>query len=172
MTEKGDMTVGEKGQLSVQLKSAAPVGLAVVTLRFDPKVIKVGNVSAGKLFVNGKPTITQSIDPTGMVLISVAPAVGATVSGEGSLLNIEFEAIGAGNSALAFDPSNVHFVAVDGHLTTLQLNSTTLKVKQPDGPPPPKPISNQSSRQSQSAGTKFDTVALAVATGFGQTWIP
>src|SRR5207249_943469 len=97
VTEKSDMTVGEKGQLSVQLKSTAPVGLAVVTLRFDPKVIKVGNVSAGKLFANGKaaPTITQSIDPTGLVLMSVAPAVGATVSGEGSLLDIEFEAVGA-----------------------------------------------------------------------------
>ena len=151
------------------------VGLAVVALRFDPKVVRVNNVSPGKLFTSAKAesTITQSIDATGTVLISIAPAAGATVSGEGSLLNIEFEAIGAGDSALAFDASNVHLVAADGRPTTLQLNSTKLTVKQPDGPPPPKPISNQSSRsQSQSAGTKFDTAVLAVATGLGQTWIP
>jgi len=173
--EKSEMLVGEKRQLAIQLKSEAPLGLAVVTLRFDPRVVKIGNVSPGILFTNAKnaPAITQSIDPKGMLLISVAPAGGSTVKGEGALLNIEVEAIAAGNSALTFDLSNVHLVAADGRATTLQLNPATLTVKQPDGPPPPKPSSQQSSStEPQTAGTKFDTVALAVAVGTAPSWIP
>ncbi len=173
--EKSEMLVGEKRQLAIQLKSEAPLGLAVVTLRFDPRVVKIGNVSPGTLFTNAKnaPAITQSIDPKGMLLISVAPAGGSTVKGEGALLNIEVEAIAAGNSALTFDLSNVHLVAADGRATTLQLNPATLTVKQPDGPPPPKPSSQQSSStEPQTAGTKFDTVALAVAVGTAPSWIP
>jgi general secretion pathway protein D len=171
--EKSEITVGEKRQVAVNLRAATPLSLAVVTLRFDPKVLKVGSVSAGKLFANTStaPTITQSIDPKGMVLVSIAPAAGSTVTGEGALLNVEFEAVGAGNSGLAFDLSNVHLVPADGHPTTLQLNATTLTVKEADGPPPPKPISNKSSAN-QSSTTKFDVVALAMATGLSQSWIP
>jgi len=173
--EKGEMMVGEKRQVAVQLKSEASLGLAVVTLRFDPRVVKIGNVSAGKIFANAKtaPTVTQSIDPKGVLLISLAPAIGSAVTGEGVLLNIEVEATGAGNSAIAFDLSNVHLVAADGRATTLQLNPTTLTVKQPDAPSAPKPSSGRlSPTQTGTAGTKFDPLVLAAAVGSGQSWIP
>ncbi|HVS20537.1 MAG TPA: secretin N-terminal domain-containing protein [Pyrinomonadaceae bacterium] len=142
--EKAEMFVGEKRQLTVKVNSDAPLGLALVTLRFDPRVIKINGVSAGKIFANAKiaPTITQSTDQSGMLLVSVAPVAGSTVSGEGALLNIEVEAIGAGDSALVFDLSNVHLVAADGRPTMLDLGSSKLTVKQPDAPAP-KPAPDQ-----------------------------
>jgi general secretion pathway protein D len=127
-----ELRVGEKRQLAVEVKSEAPLGLTVLTLRFDPKVVKINSVSAGSLFANAKtaPTITQSIDERGVLLVSLTPAAGAPVSGEGALLNIDIEGIGAGDSALAFDLNNVHLMASDGRNTLLQIEPIKLTVKQ------------------------------------------
>jgi general secretion pathway protein D len=132
VSEKGELRVGEKQQLTVQVKSDAPLGLAVLTMRFDPNVIKIKSVSAGSIFLNAKvaPTITQSIDEHGLMLVSLAPAAGSAVNGEGPLLNFEVEAIGAGDSALAFDLANVHLVASDGRNVILQIEPIKLTVKQ------------------------------------------
>ncbi|HSP63490.1 MAG TPA: secretin N-terminal domain-containing protein, partial [Pyrinomonadaceae bacterium] len=132
VSEKGELRVGEKQQLTVQFKSDAPLGMAVLTMRFDPNVIKIKSVSAGSIFQNAKvaPTITQSIDAHGLMLISLAPAAGSAVNGEGALLNFEIEAIGVGDSALAFDLANVHLVASDGRYVTLQIEPIKLTVKQ------------------------------------------
>ena len=132
VSEKGELRVGEKQQLTVQFKSDAPLGLAVLTMRFDPNVIKIKSVSAGSVFQNAKvaPTITQSIDAHGLMLVSLAPAAGSAVNGEGALLNFEVEAVGVGDSALAFDLANVHLVASDGRYVTLQIEPIKLTVKQ------------------------------------------
>lgn len=129
---KGELRVGEKQQLTVQFKSDAPLGLAVLTMRFDPNVIKIKSVSAGSIFQNAKvaPTITQSIDTQGLLLVSLTPAAGSAINGQGALLNFEVEAIGAGDSALAFDLANVHLVASDGRYVTLQIEPLKLTVKQ------------------------------------------
>jgi general secretion pathway protein D len=131
LSEKGELRIGEKQQLTVQVKSAAPLGLAVLTMRFDPNVIKIKSVSAGSIFLNAKvaPTITQSIDEHGLMLVSLAPAAGSAVNGEGALLNFEVEAIGVGDSELAFDLANVHLVASDGRNITLQIEPIKLTVK-------------------------------------------
>ena len=125
------MRVGEKRQLAVQFKTGAPLGLAVLTLRFDPQVIKVNSVTAGSIFANVKtaPTLTQSVDKDGMLLVSLVTAAGSPVSGEGALLNIEFQAIAGGDSALAFDMANVHLVASDGRSVLLQVEPIKLTVK-------------------------------------------
>jgi general secretion pathway protein D len=129
--EQGEMRVGEKRQLALSVRTGAPLGLAVVTLRFDPHVIKVNSVTTGGLFANAKtaPALTQSIDPTGMLLVSLAPAAGAPIGGEGVLLNIEFEGIAGGDSLLAFDLANVHLVASDGRNILLQVEPVKLTVK-------------------------------------------
>lgn len=129
--EQSDMRVGEKKQLALAIKTGAPLGLAVLTFRFDPQVIKVSSVTAGSLFANAKtaPALTQSIDQKGMLLVSLAPAAGSNVNGEGILLNIEFEAISAGDSLLAFDLANMHLVASDGRNILLQVEPVKLMVK-------------------------------------------
>jgi general secretion pathway protein D len=127
-----EIRVGEKRQLTVGVDSDAPLGLAVITLRFDPKVIKINSVSAGSLFANAKtaPTITHSIDEHGMLLVSLAPAAGSPLTGKGALLNLEIEALSAGDTALAFDLTNVHLVASDGRNTLLQIEPVKLTVKE------------------------------------------
>jgi general secretion pathway protein D len=132
---KSEMSVGEKRQLAIELSSEARLGLAVVMLRFDPNILKVNSVSPGKMFTGAKsmPTITQSLDQKGVLLVSIAPAAGTQISGEGALVNVEVEAIGAGDSSVAFDLSNVHLVSADGQATVLQLAPMSLTVK----PSPP-----------------------------------
>jgi hypothetical protein len=100
-------------------------------LRFDPKVLKVKAISIGELFASAKsaPTLTQSIDEHGMVLISVAPGADSAITADGALINIDVEALATGDSSLAFDISNVHVVASDGRPLLLQINPAKLTVK-------------------------------------------
>jgi general secretion pathway protein D len=130
-TGQGEMRVGEKRQLALSVKTGAPLGLAVLTLRFDPKVVKVNSVTAGGIFANAKaaPALSQSIDPNGMLLVSISPGAGSPLGGEGVLLNIEFEGISGGDSLLAFDLANVHLVASDGRNLLLQVEPVKLTVK-------------------------------------------
>ncbi len=128
-----EMKVGAKQLIAIDFKSDAPISMAVLTLRFDPGMIKVNRVLPGVIFLNAKtaPTITQSIDEHGMLLVSVTPTNGPIrVTGEGSLLNLEVEAIGTGDSVLAFDPANMHVVASDGRAVGLQIRPARLTVKQ------------------------------------------
>ena len=131
--ENQEMRVGEKRILPVELKSEAGLGLAVITLKFDPRIIKINGISAGSLFAEAKnaPVISQSVDDKGMVLLSIAPGPGSkAIIGDGALLQIEIEAIGAGDSAVNFDAGNVHLVAADGRALVLQLGQSHLVVKQ------------------------------------------
>ena len=131
-SETTELTVGEKRQLSLQLNSPAPLGVAVVMLRFDPNILKVTNVTAGKMFADAKsaPTISVMKNEGGVLLVSIAPAAGATISGEGALLNLEVEGLAGGNSSLAFDLSSVHIVTADGSASVVQMSSpVTVAVK-------------------------------------------
>src|SRR5262245_9801171 len=132
---QNELKLGEKRQLALHVKSEAQLGLAVVTLRFDPNVLKVNAVSAGSIFANAKsaPSLTQSIDPEGLVLLSLTPAANSPVPADGTLLNIDVEAIGAGNSALTFDIANTHLLARDGRATTLQIQQSQVNVKAASG---------------------------------------
>jgi hypothetical protein len=130
-TGQGEFNVGEKRQMGLLVKSDAPLGLAVITLRFDPTVLRINGVSAGSLFTDAKtaPTLTQSIDEHGMALLSLTPAAGSKLIADGVLLNLEVEAVSAGDAALAFDLSNVHLVASDGRALLLQIVPAKLTVK-------------------------------------------
>ena len=129
--EKSEMTVGEKRQFTVQLDSDTPLGLAVVMFKFDPRIIKINAVSAGKLFADSKyaPTLTQSTNQKGTLLISLAAAAPSQIGGQGELLTIEVEGIAAGDSGITFDLSNVHLVTADGRPSVLQLTPISLAVK-------------------------------------------
>jgi general secretion pathway protein D len=155
---KSELTMGEKRQFVIELNSEASLGLAVVMLRFDPNVLKVNSVSPGKLFAGAKapPTLTQSLDQKGVLLVSVAPAAGTQISGEGEFLNLEVEAIGAGDGSVAFDVSNVHLVSADGQSTVLQLAPMSLTVK------PAAPVTKPASEETSSL-----TPPVAVEAGIG-----
>jgi general secretion pathway protein D len=126
------LKVGEKRQFAVQLNSDVQLGLAVVTLRFDPKVVKVRGINAGELFAGGKkPNITESIDPNGICLISISALNSLkSMTGNGALIMVEIEGLAPGNAALAFDKDTMHLVAVDARDVVLEVKHGNLTVKQ------------------------------------------
>jgi general secretion pathway protein D len=110
----GALKVGEKRRLAIELNSDVALSLAVMALRFNSKVVKINSVSHGTLFDVGKvPTLTQSIDPNGVCLISISANGGAPLKGAGALIFIEVEAVAPGDALLAFDKGTMHLVALD-----------------------------------------------------------
>jgi hypothetical protein len=88
----------------------------------------VGNLFAG--MQNGAPTLTQTVNPGGMLLVSVAPPGGASMMGAGVLIFIDIEALAVGQSAIGFDQQNIHLIAADGRSVLLQLVQSSVTVKQ------------------------------------------
>lgn len=127
------MKVGEKRRYAIQLTSDVPLSLALLALRFDPKVVKVHALTAGTLLnpAEGAPLFTPSIDATGVCLISISSLNGkASFGGSGPLLFIDLEAIGAGNAALVFDKERLHLVATDARDVVSEVTQGTATVKQ------------------------------------------
>jgi hypothetical protein len=128
------MKVGENRRYAVQLNSDVSLSLALLTLKFDPKVVKVNAVSAGSLLSTtgeGAPLFTPSIDATGVCMISISSLNGkASFRGSGALLFIDVEAIGAGNAELAFVKETLHLVATDARDVTSEIVQGTATVKQ------------------------------------------
>ena len=128
------MKVGEKHRYAIQLNSDVPLSLALVALKFDPKVLKVNAVSAGNLLSttgDAVPLVTPVIDATGACVISITSRYGqAPFKGTGSLLFIEVEAVGPGDAALTFVKDTLHLVASDARDVTSQLIQGTATVKQ------------------------------------------
>ena len=134
MTDRQELKVGERGRVMVFMKTDAPLGLATATLRFDPKALAVRSVTQGGLAgggAAGAPVVTQSVDPSGVLVVSVAPAAGApALTGEGLLLVIEVEGLAPGETGLQFDADKVHLVATDGRTVRPRTTPGRFKVTQ------------------------------------------
>jgi hypothetical protein len=79
----------------------------------------------------GAPVVTQSVDPSGVLVVSVAPAAGApALTGEGLLLVIEVEGLAPGETGLQFDADKVHLVATDGRTVRPRTTPGRFKVTQ------------------------------------------
>ena len=128
------MKVGEKRRYAIQLNSDVPLSLALVALRFDPKVVKVNSVTAGSLLSTAgetPPLFAQSIDANGGCMISISALNGkGTFKGSGPLLFIDVEAIGAGDAALAFVKETLRLVASDARDVVSEVIQGTATVKQ------------------------------------------
>jgi general secretion pathway protein D len=128
------MKIGEKHRYAIQLNSDVPLSLALLALRFDPKVVKVNAVTAGTLLSSAPdtaPLFTPSIDSNGVCMISISALNGkGTFKGSGPLLYIDLEAIGAGDAALTFVKETLHLVATDARDVTSQIVQGTATVKQ------------------------------------------
>jgi len=118
------LRVGKTRQLAIELKSHVPLALAVIALKFDPKVVKVHAVTAGPLINGGKlaPSIIPSIDPNGVCLISVSSRSGSpALHGAGILLLIEVEALAAGDPGFILDREAMHIVSTDASGVALEV---------------------------------------------------
>jgi general secretion pathway protein D len=126
-----EMRVGEKQRLMLLVKTSTPLALAAATLRFDPRVVAVRNVTHGSLFGETKellPTVTPSIDPRGSLLALIAPAAHTPINGMGVLLFVEIEALAVGESDVTLDQTGVHLMSVAGQNVATQLAHTRLVV--------------------------------------------
>ena len=128
------MKIGEKRRYAIQLNSDVPLSLALLALKFDPKVVKVNAVTAGTLLSTAPesaPLFTPSIDASGVCMISISALNGKGVfKGSGPLLFIDVEAVGPGDAALTFVKETMHLVATDARDITSELVQGTAIVKQ------------------------------------------
>jgi general secretion pathway protein D len=132
---QGDvMKVGEKRRYAIQLNSDVPLSLALVALRFDPKVVKLHAVTAGSILPTtgeAAPLITPVIDASGSCVVTITSRYGkAAFNGSGPLLFIDLEAVGAGDASLVLVKETLHFVATDARAVTSQVVQGTTTVKQ------------------------------------------
>lgn len=132
---QGDvMKIGEKRRYAIQLGSDVPLSLALVALKFDPKVVKVHGITAGSILpADGEtaPLVTPVIDASGKCVITISSRNGkASFKGFGPLLFVDLEAIGAGDASLMFVKDTLHLLAADSGNVTSQVNQGTATVKQ------------------------------------------
>ena len=131
-----ELKVGEKRRFAVELKSDVSLAMAVLALRFDPKVVKINSVTPGTMLAKAEagialPSLAQSIDPTGVCFISISSLNGAAaMKGTGTLVFIEIEGVGVGDAALAFENGAMHLVATDARDVTLEAVAARATVKQ------------------------------------------
>ncbi|HEU5131890.1 MAG TPA: hypothetical protein VFT26_07305, partial [Pyrinomonadaceae bacterium] len=128
------MKVGEKRRYAIQLNSDVPLSLALVAMRFDPKVVKVNAITAGTILPttgDAAPLITPVIDASGSCVVTITSRYGkAAFNGSGPLLFVELEAVGAGEASLVLVKETLHFVASDSRAVTSQVIQGTATVKQ------------------------------------------
>lgn len=131
MSERQEMRVGEKQRLALLLTTNAPLGTALLAVRFDARTIAVRGITKGLANAQGAvPTIMQSVDPNGMVLISVSPLPDAPLgAGSHVLLYLDIEALAGGDSKLTFDQGNMYLNSADGRSVQLRIAPGRLVVK-------------------------------------------
>jgi general secretion pathway protein D len=135
LLQSGDvMKVGEKRRYAIQLNSDVSLSLALLALRFDPKVVKVHGLTAGNLLATSgetAPIFTPSIDASGTCMISISSLNGkASFRGSGPLLFIDLEAIGEGDTSLVLVKETLHLVATDAREVVSQIVQGKATVKQ------------------------------------------
>jgi len=118
LVPEGDvMKVGEKRRYAIQLDSDVPLSMALISLKFDPKVVKIHALTAGSVLpTTGEtaPLFTPAIDASGTCLISISSLNGkASFRGTGPLLFIDLEAIGEGTASLMVVKETLQLVATD-----------------------------------------------------------
>jgi general secretion pathway protein D len=118
LVPEGDvMKVGEKRRYAIQLDSDVPLSMALISLKFDPKVVKIHALTAGSVLPTtgeAAPLFTPAIDASGTCLISISSLNGkASFRGTGPLLYIDLEAIGEGTASLMVVKESLQLVATD-----------------------------------------------------------
>lgn len=128
MPAQAEMRVGEKQRLAMTLISSAALNSVSVKLRFDSRFIAVRGISQGDISA-GAPVVMQSIDPSGIVTVTLTPPAGGKFkTGASVLFFLDLEAVATGESALSFEKNNVQLSSASSQLTT-QLFESRIVVK-------------------------------------------
>jgi hypothetical protein len=118
------MRIGETRRFALGVKSDVPLAMAIVALRFDPKVVKVRAVRLD----GSSAMLTQSTDASGVCLISISNL--DSLTGPGTLIYIDVEGVAPGDAGLLFDKESSHLVAVDARELAVEVAPARATVKQ------------------------------------------
>jgi general secretion pathway protein D len=127
------MRVGETRRFSLELRSDVSPALGIIALRYDPKVVKLHVVSAGSLLANekGGASFSESVDATGLCLLSISNLGGKTLlNGGGTLLFIDVEGVGSGDAGLLLDKDSINLVGADARNLAVEVVPVRASVKQ------------------------------------------
>jgi general secretion pathway protein D len=123
------MKVGETRRFALELKSDVSLALAIVALRFDPKVVRVKAVTTTDSSGAG-PSFTQSTDAMGVCLISISNLGGVAPMKPATLLFIDVEGIAPGEAGLLLDKESMHLVGTDARDLAVEVTTARATVKQ------------------------------------------
>jgi hypothetical protein len=118
------MKIGETRRFAVDVKSDVPLAMAIVALRFDPKVVKVKAVG----LEGSRAMLTQSTDPSGVCLISISNL--SSLMAPGTLIYIDVEGLALGDAGLLFDKDSSHLIAIDARDLGVEVTPARATVKQ------------------------------------------
>jgi general secretion pathway protein D len=117
------MKVGETRRFALDVNSDVPLAMAIVALRFDPKIVKVRAIGVDGSSAN----LTQSADGLGVCLISISNLSG--IKSPGTLIYIDVEGIAPGDAQLLFDTESSHLVAIDARQLGVEATPARATVK-------------------------------------------
>lgn len=118
------MKVGERRRFALGVKSDVPLTMAIIALRFDPKVVKVRAVGLD----GSGATLTQSTDDSGVCLVSISGISG--ILKQGTLIYVDVEGISPGDAGLLMDKESSHLVAIDARDLGVEVMPARASVKQ------------------------------------------
>lgn len=118
------MRVGESRRFALDVKSDVPLAMAIVALRFDPKVVKVKAIGLD----GSKAMLTQSTDASGVCLLSISNL--SSMVAPGTLIYIDVEGIAVGDAGLLFDKDSSHLIAIDARDLVVEVTPARATVKQ------------------------------------------
>ena len=90
--------------VNIQVNNVADLAAVQMALKFDPKILRVSNVTAGELIKRNGPDLVPSrnvLNDTGDAAVGIArdPTSGG-VSGSGTVLTIMFQAVAKGTTTI------------------------------------------------------------------------
>jgi hypothetical protein len=104
LTAPPDVQSGTTVSVSLQVNNASDLAAVQMGLKFDPKILRINNITGGDLIRRNGPELVPSrnvLNDSGDATIGIArdPATGG-ISGSGSVLTIVFQAVGKGPTTL------------------------------------------------------------------------
>lgn len=112
-----------KRRIALVMDTNALIGMATLTLRFDPSKISIKGVTASESFVSEKKDqlLIPFITPDGKVILTLNSQSGLKTNGKTIVAYLEAEMLSDAATSLVFDGSNVRLFATDGRQATVRL---------------------------------------------------
>ena len=99
-----DAQLGSPVSVMLRVQNVADLNSVAAQIKFDPKILRINNVTAGDLIQQTGPPLTPSqniMNDTGDATFSIARGPGgAGASGSGTLLTIVFQPVGRGTTTV------------------------------------------------------------------------